>query len=431
MSTATSPSVARSGVAKRLVPALILSLTMILPTASAAGVSTQTGRNPAVITTWNQIAVATIPVNPAAYLNYSFVHLAMYNAVNGITREYELYKWQSKGPREASPEAAAAAAAHRILVTYFPAATTTLNDALEDSLAGIPDGSRENQGVGYGVRAADRIIALRANDGRGAAVVVPPATEAGDWSPTPPANAPFAVPWLGQVKPLALRSLTRFDPGPPPAIGTARYRAELEEVRLYGGAAGTPGLLRTDPQTATAQFINAIPFGPMQAGLRDFATRDRLDISESARLFAAVNVSVADALGTVWNGKLKYMWWRPITAIHEADDGVPFDDGDSLTIADTTWLPLINTPPYPDWPSGLCAVVGGVTQTLKRLTGDVDLFLASPVETRHYTSRSQLNREAVDARVWSGIHFRTADEVSITIGTRTANDVLDRYFGRD
>ena len=410
----------------RAAPVLMLILTMLLAPGGAAAHRPSAGSNPAVIGTWNQIAVGTIPVNPAAYLNYSFVHLAMYNAVNGITREYELYQWHSKGPRGASPEAAAAAAAHRILVKYFPAATATLDTALATSLAAIPDGWRENQGVRYGEKAADRIIALRADDGRGAVVTVPPATEAGDWRPTPPGLAPFAVPWLGQVKPLALRSLTRLDPGPPPAIGTDLYRAELEEVRLYGAAPGTPGLLRSDAQTATAQFINAVPFGPMQAGLRDFASRDRLDISESARLFAAVDVSVADALGSVWNAKLEYMWWRPITAIHELHD-----DGDPLTVADTSWAPLITTPPYPDWPSGLCSVVGAVTQTLKKLTGGVDLYLTSPVETRHYGSRSELNDEAVDARVWSGIHFRGADEVSISIGRETANRVLDRYFERN
>jgi hypothetical protein len=413
------------------VPALLLILTMVIASPAAAGGHKHGARNPAVIGAWNQIAVATIPANPAAFLNYSFVHLAMYNAVNGITREFELYKWHSNGPRGASPEAAAAAAAHRILVTYFPAATANLDAALTASLLAIPDGWREDKGVLYGQKAADRIIALRTNDGRGAAVIVPPPTEAGDWRPTPPANAAFAVPWLGGVKPLALRSLTRYDPGPPPAIGTALYREELTEVRLYGGAPGTPGLLRTAEQTATAQFIAAIPFGPMEAGLRDIASRHGLDISESARLFAAANVNMADAIGTAWNAKLKYTWWRPVTAINEADDGVPIDDGDPLTIADPTWAPLITTPPYPDWPSGLCAVVGALTQTLKKLTGGVDLYLSSPTETRHYTSRSQFNEEAVDARVWSGIHFRTADEVSIRIGTRTANYVLDRYFERN
>ncbi len=405
---------------RRAVAVVLILLTMVPASPAAAGSDKHGARNPAVIATWNEIAVATIPVNPAAYLNYSFVHLAMYNAVNGITREYELYRWHSRGPRDASPEAAAAAAAHRILVTYFPAATVTLDAALDASLAAIPDGWREDRGVRYGQRAADRIIKLRTNDGRGAAVTVPPATEAGDWRPTPPGLLAFAVPWLGQVKPLALPSLTRLDPGPPPAIGTDRYRAELEEVRLYGSATSA---LRTDAQTATAHFINAIPFGPMQAGLRDFASRDRLDISESARLFAAVNVSVADAIGTVWNAKLKYVWWRPITAIHELHD-----DGDPLTVPDTGWAPLITTPPYPDWPSGLCAIVGAVTQTMKKLAGGVDLYLSSPVETRHYGSRTQFNREAVDARVWSGIHFRTADEVSISIGRETANRVLDRYF---
>jgi hypothetical protein len=396
--------------------AVLAMLAMALVGATPVSAAPQpAAASPAVITTWNTVAVSTIPANPAAFLNYSFVHLAMYNAVVGITGEYEQYQWSAPAPQNASPEAAAAAAAHRVLVTYFPASTATLDAHLAASLAAIPDGGPQDKGIGYGIRAADRILQLRANDGRFAAVTVPTADAAGEH------GGAFAVPWLGGVTPLAVNSLQQFDPGAPPAIGSAQYRTELEEVRIYGALNST---VRTEAQTVTARYFADVPFGPMQAALRDLAGRHAMDISESARLFAATNTAMADALGTVWNDKLRTMWWRPISAIREV-----FDDGDSLTVADATWTPLINTPPYPDWPSGLCAAISALSQSLVRATGGVDLNLVSPSQgLRSWNSKAVLDQTAVDARVWSGIHFRTADVVSIGVGSNTANWTFDHYF---
>lgn len=400
---------------------LTLLVTALVAATPVSAAPPPASANPGVITTWNAMAASVVPANPAAFLNYAFVHLAMYNAVVGITGEYQQYQWTAPAPHNASPEAAAAAAAHRVLVTYFPAAQATLDAQLTASLALVPDGGPQDKGIGYGIRAADRIIALRVGDGRGAAVTVPPAVEAGDWSPTPPANAPFAVPWLGGVKPLVLNSLQQFDPGEPPAIGTALYRTELEEVRTLGASNST---VRAEWQTLTARYFADVPFGPMEAALRDYVSRHPMDISDSARLFAATNTAIADAIGTVWSDKLRTMWWRPIHAIRET-----FDDGDPLTIPDATWLPLINTPPYPDWPSGLCAVVSALTTSLVRATGELDLNLVSPSQgLRHWDSKSVMDQLAVDARVWSGIHFRTADAVSIGVGNNAANWTFDHYF---
>jgi hypothetical protein len=397
---------------------LILCLVATVP---VAAVPSATGKNAAVITTWNQVAVSIIPPNPAAFLNYAFVHLAMYNAVNGITGRYELYEWDEHATMSASPEAAAAAAAHRILSTYFPASASVLDAQLATSLAAIPSAERRDRGVAFGRMAADHIIALRANDGRFAAVNVPAADAAGEWRPTPPANGAFAVPWLGGVTPLALDSLTQLDPGPPPAIGTDLYRAELAEVRSVGAAVSA---VRTLDQELTARYFADIPFGPMEAGLRGVAISHGLDISDSARLFAATNTSIADAIGTAWNAKLAYLWWRPITAIREVHD-----DGDPLTVADPAWNSLLPSPPYPEWPSGLCSVLGAMTTSLQQLTGGVNITIVSPSQgPRTWTSKAVLDQTAVDARVWSGIHFRTSDEVAIDIGTQAADLVLDRYF---
>jgi len=402
---------------RRGAPALLLSLSLVIAT-PAAGAPPPGADDAGVITTWNAVAASTIPPNPAAFLNYAFVHLAMYNAVVGITGEYQQYQWSSPAPHNASPEAAAAAAAHRVLVTYFPAAAATLDAQLAASLALVPDGGPQDKGIGYGIRAANRIIALRAGDGRGAMVSIPPALEAGDWVGTT-----FAVPWLGLVRPLALDSLTQFDPGPPPAIGSALYRAELAEVRSIGAADATGGA-RSFDQEQTARYFAALPFGPMQEGLRGVAAGQAMDISDSARLFAATNTVIADAIGTAWNAKLKYLWWRPISAIREV-----FDDGDAATIADATWNSLLPAPPYPEWPSGLCSVIGAITASLQHLTGGVNLTMGTgAVGYRTWTSKAALDQTAIDARIWSGIHFRTSDVVAIDIGNDSASYILDRYF---
>jgi hypothetical protein len=395
--------------------ALVLCVAVASPVMAAPSA---TGKNAAVITTWNQVTASVVTANPAAYLFYSFVHLAMYNAVNGITGRYELYRWDQYADMNASPEAAAAAAAHRVLSTYFPASAATFDAQLAASLAPIPSGPRRDRGVAYGRLAADHIISLRAGDGRGATVDWQSQTggAAGKW-----VGGAFAVPWLGGVTPLALESLDQFDPGDPPQINSALYKTELDEVRAVGALNST---VRTEVQTATARYFSQVPFGPTQAALRGVATNRNMDISDSSRLFAATNTVIADALGTTWNAKLQYMWWRPIHAIHEI-----VSDGRDDTTPDTSWQPLIGTPPYPEWPSGLCSVVGGMTTALQRLTGGVNFTLATAdFGSRQWTSKAAFDAAAVDARVWSGIHFRTADEIGIDIGTDAANWILDRYF---
>ncbi len=382
--------------------------------------------NAAVISTWNQIAVTTATAggaSPAAFNYFAFAHLAMYNAVVGITGEYELYRWNAPAPHNASPEAAAAAAAHRVLVTYFPAAAATLDAHLAASLALVPDGGPQDKGISYGVRAADRIIALRANDGRNAQVTPPTGTTPGHWQPEPGA---FSTAWLGGVTPIAIQSAAQFAPGPPPPINSATYLAEFNEVRDYGGQ--NADTLRTADQTLTARFFSDAGIVPMQRGLQVYAAAHALDIDDSARMFAAVETAIADGAIAVWNAKLRYMWWRPVTAIRLADS-----DGNADTHSVPGWTPLINTPAYPDWPSGLCSVVGAVSSVLERLNGDGTLGLtitsaAAGNLTRTYATKAQLAQDAVSARVWSGIHFRTADQVSIGTSTGVANYVLDHYF---
>jgi hypothetical protein len=425
-----------SGTLRRAAVAGLLAVAMVSTglNSIAGKAATSTDVDASVITSWNATAVSTIVVdagkaNVEAFIWLAFVHAAMYNAVEGITRDYELYQWNQRGPRSASPEAAAAAAAHRLLLYYFPASKARLDAALTASLASVQDGSDEMKGVVYGERAADRIIELRMNDGRNAPLPYDKPPGPGVWEPTPPTFTPFFGTWISRLLPMTLESPSQFRPGPPPALTSAQYTADFNEVKAFGSKTNSS---RTDAQTETAWFFSDTAIGPLQAAFRDLATRHSMDISDAARMFAVVEVSIADASIATWDAKFTYGFWRPITAIQRADT-----DGNPDTAADPTWEPLFVTPPYPDYTSGLTSVVGSSGRALSRILGNgrVDLNITSiaagqggPPVTRHYELASTLNADAIDARMYLGIHFRTADAVGNQLGATVADWVMDHEF---
>jgi hypothetical protein len=245
------------------------------------------------------------------------------------------------------------------------------------------------------------------------------------------------IPWLSQVRPFTLRSPSQFRPGPPPALTSPTYTTEFNEVKDFGSKTGSS---RSDAQTQTALFFSDIAIGALQGSLRDLATRRGLNISDSARLFAAADLAGSDSGIAAWDAKFHYHWWRPITAITLAAD-----DGNPDTAADGLWAPLITTPPYPDYPSGLCNLMAAVSRSVTRVMstipgtvpGSLDLNITSVAAglpgaplTRHYATAADLLTDAINARVWSGIHFRTADVVAAQMGTQVSNWALDHYFKR-
>jgi hypothetical protein len=407
--------------------ALVATLT-VGPSTSSAGVVAD---DPGVIADWNAVAVATIVVdagkaNPEAFMWFAYEQAAVYNAVVGITRRYELYRWNTLGPAGASPEAAAAVAAHDILLEFFPGSATRLSDALTASLGAIPDGAAKDAGIAYGEQAAARIIHLRDDDGKFGDVTYDEPEAPGVWRPTPPTFTPFFGPWLSKLEPFIIKSPSRFRPDPPPGLKSDRYTREYREVKRLGSIDSAD---RTHGQSQTALFFSDTGIGGLQAGLRDTVTRLDLDISESARVFAAVDLSVADSIIAAWDAKLHYHWWRPITAIQMSNT-----DGNPNTKRDADWQPFITNPPYPEYPSGLCNVMGAATRALAGVLGlgrgviDLKLTSVAAGETRHFTSKTQLMRQAIDARVWSGIHFRTADRVAAEMGTLIARRATANYF---
>lgn len=315
---------------------------------------------------WNAIAVATLSADTSkkpqeGFLYLGFVQAAIYDAVVGVKGRYEPYRFDHRAPRGTSGTAAAAAAGHKILETYSPYAQAALDAALATSLAGIPDGAAKTNGVAFGEQAAQNLINLRANDGRNAPVLFTKPAAPGVWRPTPPALAPMAVPWLGGTTPLLVHSATQFAPPAPPTLTSKRYTRDFAEVKAVGSATSTN---RTADQTSTALFFSGNAAVQFNATLRDQAATRGLDIVDAARMFAAVDMTVSDAVMTVWRAKLFYGIWRPSTAIQLAGT-----DGNPATIADPGWTPLIPDPPYPDYVSGYNSVAASASRVLEGLFG--------------------------------------------------------------
>jgi hypothetical protein len=388
--------------------------------------------NPDIIGQWNLIAQTTLlgdtTKKPQEHFLYlSFMDIAIYDAVVGIHGRYQQYGTHTSPADGASDEAAVAAAAHHILETYSPYAQIALDAAYATALGGIPNSQAKTDGITYGTLTANNIIALRANDGRNANITFAPTPAPGVWRPTPPGFLAMFVPWMGSVTPLVVKSAAQFgEPGPPPPMTSKRYTTDYNEVKAMGGNAAT-GSDRTDAQTATAIFFSGNAQVQYTAALIDQADVRNLDIVDTARMFAAVNTSIADALIAVWHSKVHYGFWRPVTAINLGDT-----DGNPDTVANPDWVPLLTTPPYPDFVSGYSGVTGAFTRSLQKTLGtgqlNVTLHSTAAAGARTYAMAGQLNNAVLDARIWLGIHFRFADTAGIRMGQHSANWVLDHAF---
>jgi hypothetical protein len=377
--------------------------------------------DPGVVTDWNAIAARTIftenatPI-PSSALYFGFVSIAVYDAVVAIEGGFEPYLEQ-RGSRNASSEAAAATAAYRVLRHYFPASAENLRADYRASLADIPRGDAMARGKRVGETAAGQVIRLRRNDGRDATVPLVVELAPGVWRPTPDAFAPMAVSWLGFVKPLLLDSPTQIPLPGPDALDTDAYARDFAEVKAYGAKDGSS---RSAEQTETALFFNFNSVLQYQVGLRDQVTRRGLDIVDSARAFAILGSTTADALIACWRAKYDYAYWRPITAIQLAAT-----DGNDATEPDPAWTPLVLNPPYPDYTSGHACITGAASGTLSYLLGadaiDLNLFSGVTSTSRHYDTAEALDQDTMNARIWLGIHFRKA----MTDGNQLGHDVSD------
>jgi hypothetical protein len=386
------------------------------------------GVSPKMVLDWNATAVATTLAagasQPVAALYVGFAQAAVYDAVVAINGRFRPYLASPVVRRPASPDAAAATAAYRVLVTYFPLQKQMLDSAYAESLAAVPDGAKQDNGVSVGEQAAAALIAARTDDGRNAPGTYEPTPAPGVWRPTPPALLPALAPWLATTRPLLLNGPAQFRPGPPPALNSARYARDFDEARRYGAKNGS---VRTAEQTEAALFWTENVPQQLNRTLRNLVVRLGLDLTDAARALVMGGTTMAEALIACWDAKYAYGAWRPITAIPAAGT-----DGNDRTTADPTWEPLLPTPNHPEYPSAHNCVTAALAATAVQLIGheaiDLDVSSAVTGTSRQYRYVGDLEHDIVNARVWAGFHWRTSDKVGYQLGTDVATWALDRYF---
>jgi hypothetical protein len=408
------------------------SLGLCLAAAALIALSASATARADTVTDWNANAVSALVGTAGQSPTVSTIHLAMvhgavYDAVNSIDERYEPYLVEVRARDWYSKDAAAATAAYKVLLGIVPGQQATLKPLYDASLAGVPAGQAKDGGVVVGDVAAAAMLAARANDGRFGAYRFPNPTApvAGEWRPVLPAFGNDPAAWVKDVRPFLIRDATRYAGPPPYSVTSKSYAREFAEVKAVGSLNSAT---RTADQTDQARFWAEGPQAWTRIA-RQLATSYGLRSIESARMFAMLYTTGADALISVWNGKAKYLCWRPITAIREAAN----DDNDA-TSPDTGWLPLINTPAYPDQPSGLSGVGAAMGEALERVFGKRERISATSATsntTRSWHSFDEAVDEIVDARVYSGIHFRKADDDGAEIGHDVAHDGLRHYFERD
>jgi hypothetical protein len=402
-----------------------------VPVAAAAGAG---ATEPAdVVIEWNANAqaaiIATAGQGPTvATLHFAMVQGAVYDAVNAIEGGFKPYLGApSMADAGDSSPAAAATAAHGVLVGLFPAQQATLDGQLAASLSTIPDGAAETGGIEVGAAAAAAMLAARTNDGRFTPFTVIQGDEPGEWRSTSFVNGVPVVepaPWVGNVRPFIVQSAAELRTRGPNALTSVAYTRDFKEVKAIGSLASTA---RTADQTDAALFWQANGAGLWNSIFRQLADTRDLDIAEAARMFAMANLAGADGAIGCWNDKYYWNYWRPITAIREADT-----DGNPRTAADPGWTPLFTTPAFPEHPSGHSCVSGAIAATLQHFFGtdtvSFSTFSTFSGTTRSFTSFSQAITEIMNARVWAGIHFRVACIQGQGLGKKVAQELVRNYF---
>jgi hypothetical protein len=390
-----------------------------------------------VVLEWNQILQANTPATAGLFgpRYYAILHIAMFDAVNSIEREFDRFHVQVFAKPAASAEAAAAQAAHDVLLALIPAAKDTFDAALGRRLATIHPW-RAAHGVVVGRNVARAILDWRTGDGSEQPNIpyLPPELP-GLWQPAAPGQVAAFV-QFGGVEPFALLTATQYLPPAPPMLNSAEYAADLNHVKEVGSS-GSP--TRTADQTLVAKLFGGsgyrpgLPFPLWNNVARDMARSQHLSLSETARLFALTNVSINDAIQSSHSSKYVYGLWRPITAIRRAGEEL-----NDQTAADPAWTPLLSTPPYPSHPSNLTCVGASAARTLARVFDTDALPFTLSWEgtggntnvTRSYESFSQLAEEGAMSRVYGGIHFRFELTASSESCEKVADYVADHYMRR-
>jgi hypothetical protein len=446
---ATSPpsSEARKGGSVRATKRLLATVAALVALGSPAVARAD------VVTDWNAIASNSIiavagQVPHQATPSFAMVQGAVYDAINAIDRGYQPYLVTPAANPWDSKEAAGATAAYKVLVGLFPGQVATLQPVYDSYIGALPDepaGSKA-AGIAIGEAAAAAMLAARADDDRNPPDPFPFVfgTEPGQWRLAPPQGATGIVsvdpaPWLGSVRPFLFPDVEMLRTEPPNPLTSAEYADEYNEVKELGSLTSSR---RTADQTQAAIFWQDHGSGIWNRVLRSLDTRPEMDVVKNARLFGMADLAAADAAIACWDNKYYWNFWRPITAIREGDN-----DGNPATQGDPSWTPLFDptvpvsgpklvTPGFPDHPAGHGCVTGTYVHVLQDFFGtDKVTFtvtsnkcLPAPCRARTFDRFSDALKEVIGARVWGGIHFRSAVVQGGVIGNKVAHYMAKHYF---
>ncbi len=396
------------------------------------------------VTDWNDAASTAIvgvakQPPPVAVLSFAMTQGAVYDAVEAIDGRYRPYLPTSPARRTDSEDAAAATAAFRVLAGLFPDQLPALQTRYDASLAAVPAGPRKTRGITDGAAAAAAMLTARQNDGRFGPFTLVYGTAPGQYRPTPPNFGTDPAPWIGNVRPFLVPSVEMLRVAGPNPLTSRAYARDFNEIKSVGALHSTT---RTPDETDAAIWWQENAFSLYNRIQRTIAADRGLSMADSARMLAMTNLAAADAAIGCWHEKYRWGFWRPVTAIREADT-----DGNPATTADPAWLPLFDpstpvapgapplvTPGFPDNPSGHACATGAIVTTLQHFfRSDRVAFSARSNEsgtTRHFSRLSDVLREVINARVWGGIHFRTADVQGAGLGRTVAGYEHRHYFQR-
>jgi hypothetical protein len=416
----------------RFIASALLAAALVVPggAISSSAQSQPAGPPDTYVTDWDAVgsqAFTAAGLSPAeGHVIFAYVAIAVYDSVMAIEGGYQPFAIDVDAPAGTSAEAAVAAAAHRILVHYLPAqAPAILDPAFTASLATIPDGPAKTDGVATGEQVAALLIAERADDGFRAPVPYTPPDPPipGVWIPTAP-TPPIGT-YLGLMRPFSLDSADQFRPSGPPALDSARWARDYNEVKKIGSSTSTT---RTAEQTLAARFWAEPPVQQARGSFRKFVLDHDLDIVDASRFMAMISVTYADALIACFDAKYHYAFWRPITAIRAGGT-----DGNEETVGDPAWTPMLpGTPNHPEYPSAHSCITPAGGRVVARFlgTGAIDFTVPSltGLGDRHFDRVKDLQNDVGNARIWGGIHYRTAVQDGGKIGKKTTNQVLAHHF---
>lgn len=389
-----------------------------------------------VVLDWNGLAAQLIvgpgganKPPPLGLVDLAIVHTAIYDAVNAVEGfPFAPYGVRAAVTTPASAEAAAARAGRDVLLALYPSRSADIEALYTSSLAAIPDGAAEANGIDVGQQAAAGILALRANDGRNAGTpIVEPPQAPGVWIRTPPGFLAPQAPWTGSITPWTLNSSDEFLPEPPPELGSESWVRDYNEVKALGPETDST---RTAEQTNIARFWGDQPMLQWNRAWRGISIGAGLSVQDNARLFAMLATASSDSLIACWEAKYHYMFWRPVTAIR-AGGGNP-----ALT-ADPSWLSLVTTPNHPEYPAAHGCFSGASVETLSYFFGTDDFtftitsnFAGVTTPVRSYSSFSQALQEVLDARIYGGMHYRNSTHKGAILGKEVSHFATRHFFRR-